>query len=310
MNPLQPPIETEFLTEKIKHLSDRDFIESFFSVINKQRVEIPFLLNRVQSELEDNWGEWNVVLKARKLGVSVLTGAKFLARILRMKNRNAVILSYDKEATQRALERTDWILNHLPFKVKPERESKNEFKIWDTNSKLLIGVAGTKAFGRGDDVTDLHVTEYAFWEDTTVMTGIMEALVPNAFVCVESTANGPTNAFAKLYRKAKKGGSKWKAHFFPWFSDPELSLPVPLGFVHTADEKQLKAKYGLSDSQLAWRRQKMADMEEPELFPQEYPANEEEAFVTLGDCVFNKKSLLNYEGIVTYPEMTGYLSYV
>ena len=50
-------------------------------------------------------------------------------------------------------------------------------------------------------------------------------------------------------------------------------------------------------------------MEDPELFPQEYPATDKEAFVTLGDCVFNKKSLLNYDGVVTYPETLGYLSY-
>jgi len=298
------------LEEKIKGLSDAEFIETFFKIVSKQRYEVPFLLNGIQKKLESSWGQWNVVLKARKLGVSILVGSKFLSRVLRKKNRNCVVLSYDKDATQRALERTNWTLNHLPFKIKPERESKNEFKIEETNSKLFIGVAGTKAFGRGDDITDLHIMEYSFWENTAAMTGIMEALVPGAFVVVESTANGPVNEFAKLYWKAAKGTTKWKAHFFSWFDDPELISKIPAGFVHSDEEKMLKVKYSLSDEQLAWRRMKIEEMTEPELFPQEYPANDKEAFVVLGDCVFNKRSLLNYESLVSYTEQVGELSFV
>lgn len=298
----------QLAVQTLQNCSDKEFIESFFSIVDKQRKEVPFLLNPVQAKLEEEWGQWNVVLKARKLGVSVLVGAKFLARILRFKNRNCVILSYDKDASLRMLERTNWILNHLPFKIKPERESVHEFKIHDTNSKLFIGVAGSKAFGRGDDVTDLHISEFSFWEDTTMFTGIMEALVPGAFVCVESTANGPANEFAKLYWKGAKGGSKWKSHFFPWFVDPELVEPLPAGFTHTEEEFNLKAKFDLTDEQIMWRRQKIADMTEPELFPQEYPATPEESFIILGNCVFDKKAVLNYERMVSYPEMVGYLS--
>lgn len=298
------------LLDAFQNLSDKDFCETYFLVIDKERREVPFIFNPVQKELEEAWGKFNVVLKYRKPGVSLQVQNKFLSRILRKKNRNAVVLSYDKDATQRQLERTAWTLNHLPFPVRLERESKQEFKILETNSKLFIGVAGSKAFGRGDDVTDLHISEYAFWENPKLITGILEALTTDAFVVVESTANGPTNDYAMLYRKGKVPGSDWKSHFFPWWIDKTLVHPVGKDFVHTDEEKELKVAYGLQDQQLAWRRWKIANMLEPELFPQEYPANDREAFLVLGDCVFSKSGLAALEKRVSEPNLVGELIHV
>lgn len=292
----------------LQGLSDKDFIETYFSCIDKDRKEVPFLFNKVQSALEASWGNFNIVLKYRKPGVSLQVQSKFLSRILRKKNRNAVVLSFDKESTQRQLERTNWTMNHLPLQFTPERESKQEFYIKETNSKLFMGVAGSKAFGRGDDITDLHISEYAFFENPNILTGIMEALTNDAFVVIESTANGPLNEYAKLYRKGKEGRSKWKSHFFPWWIDTTLSLVVPEGFVHTEEEIEIKKRFPLiTDGQLQWRRQKLLDMLEPELFPQEFPADDVEAFLVLGDCIFSKPGLKAYDSMVKEPNYVGEL---
>ena len=125
----------------------------------------------------------------------------------------------------------------------------------------------------------------------------------------ESRGKGPSNAFARLYKKGRDGGSKWKSHFFPWWIDPELEMEPELGFAVTEDEKDLMARYpAITLRKLAWRRDKMRNMEDPELFPQEYPASENDAFILLSNCVFNHKSLSNYDRIVREPERTGYLS--
>ena len=295
----------------LQNISDEDMIETMFSIIDKNRAEVPFILNKVQKQLGLEWSDWNVVLKYRKPGVSVYTQAKFLSRCLRKKNRNAVVLSFDKEAGSRMLDRTRWIIDHLPFKVSLDRESKNEFYVGETNSKMYIGTPGSKSFGRGDDITELHISEYAFFEDTSIMTGLMEALTNDAFVVIESTANGPTNEYAKLYRKAREGKSKWKAHFFPWWIDDELEMSPPPDFAHTEEEKDLLIKFPqLTNRKIFWRRNKLLNMAEPELFPQEFPASEQEAFLVLANCVFSRKSLLNYDHLVSDPDRRGDLVYV
>ena len=219
---MTPKIDPAKFESYLQNISDEVFIETFMSIVSKDRQEVPFLLNTVQSALAKSWADWNIVLKYRKPGVSLYTQAKFLSRVLRRRNRNAVVLSFDKTASMEMLDRTHRIVDRLPFKVHMDSESKNEFSIRETNSKFYVGTPGTKAFGRGSDVTDLHPSEYAFWEDTSIMTGVMEALTRDSFVVVESTANGPSNAFARLYKKGRDGGSKWKSHFFPWWIDPSL----------------------------------------------------------------------------------------
>lgn len=295
-----------------QELSDKDFAETFFTIVDKDRREIPLKSNVVQSELERAWSQFNVVLKYRKPGVSLWVQlVKILGRCLRFKNLNCAVLSFDKESTQMMLDRTYWTLAHLPkpFAIHLDRDSKNEFKIRETNSKMFIGSPGTKSFGRGSDLDIVHISEHAFWEDTGVITGVMEALTNDPFVVVESTANGPMNDFAKLYRKAAAGGSPWKAFFFPWWIDPMLERDLPLHFAHTEEEKDLLVKYPkMTDRKLAWRRWKISTMERAELFPQEYPASAEEAFIVMGDCVFNLKALANYDKLVRYPMQVGYLT--
>ena len=300
-------IYQQLAIEFYQKMDDREFIQSAFKIIDKDRKEVPFIFNTTQNKLWDNMADWNVVLKYRKPGISVMVQSIMLSRCIRKKNQNCVVLSFDKESTVRQLERTEWSLKHMPFNLSLARESKNEFKIEATNSKLFIGVAGSKAFGRGDDIDFLHVSELAWWENPEILYGILEALTPKAMVFVESTANGPVNEFARLYRKGKEGKSKWKSHFFPWWIDPELQMETPMHFVHTEEEIQVKAAYNLTDQQLAWRRWKIANMLEPELFPQEYPASDSEAFLVLGDCVFNKRALANYDRLVKDPMLVGEL---
>lgn len=141
------------------------------------------------------------------------------------------------------------------------------------------------------------------------MTGLMEALTNDHQVFIESTANGPTNLFAQLCRKARLSapGSDWIFHFFPWWIDPMLEANVPKDFIHTEDEKDLKVSLNLSDRKLAWRRQKKADMLEPDLFPQEFPATIDEAFLILGDCVFNSRAMAVYKKNVRLTEHVGYI---
>lgn len=295
------------LTEYFKSISEKDFIELFFSIVDKKRQEIPFKFNLVQKSIWDNLKKYNVVLKYRKPGVSVFVQCLMLASCLMKKNQNCVVLSYDRESTQRMLERTEWTLAHLPIDFTLERNSRNEFKIKETNSKLYIGTPGSKAFGRGDDITILHLSEIAWFDDTTAVTGLMEALTTDAKVFFESTANGNTNLFAQLVRKSQKAtkDSEWAFHFFPWWVESTFVLPVPSDFQHTEEEKELVALYKLTPAQLMWRRRKMDDMLEPELFEQEFPSSVEGAFLVLGDCIFKKRAIANYRKLVSEPVAIG-----
>ena len=54
----------------------------------------------------------------------------------------------------------------------------------------------------------------------------------------------------------------------------------------TAEEHDYAVRYGLDDEQMAWRRMKIAELGDADLFAQEYPATAAEAFRMSGHDSF------------------------
>jgi len=138
--------------------SDKDYIETCFSIVDKNSNRVPFLYNNIQKLIEQNMGQRTIIVKSRKLGCSSLILAKFTVASLIRDNTKAVVISHERKATQRLLDRVYYYLdNLLAVKPKLDRASAEEIKFVETNSSYWIGTAGSKAFGRGDDITHLHI---------------------------------------------------------------------------------------------------------------------------------------------------------
>ena len=284
-------------------INEQEYIEKFLWIVSKDTKEIPFKYNSVQQHIERSLtiGKSKgyrrfLILKARKQGASSLVLAKFLIRCLTLENRRAVVISHESGATQRLLGRVYSYIKSLFAPPPIDKESTKEISFTETKSSFYIGTAGSKAFGRGDDITDLHVSELDWWEHTDSLTGLLEACIPDAEVIVETTGNGFGSKFHGLWTKAKTGENEYYPIFVPWFLSDEYDRPdlVTAEFKLDDDEITLKQRYGLRDSQIAWRRWKLRTMDRPELFPQEYPANDMEAFLTSGNAVFDSSTLTDW----------------
>ena len=286
----------------------KEYIENFFYIVNKDRERVPFLFNNVQNKLYDRFTPWNLILKGRKPGVSSQILALWLTACMFDENTRAVVISHEKEATKRLLARVYYYIHNLAVPPSLEKESENGMRFTDTNSSFWIGTAGARAFGRGDDITHLHISEYDWWNNTDMLTGVLEACVPQAYVAIETTGNGFNSPFHQLWRRAKNKQSSHTPHFFGW-NDAETNIkPVTdKNFVLTTEETQLKKTYNLTDEQINWKRWKLRTMDKPELFPQEYPINDIEAFLFSGRSYFNTERLKLYLGNVEEPERVGYL---
>jgi len=263
-------------------------------VVNKQSKTVPFLFNKVQNFYEKVRTNFDFILKSRKLGMSTRIIAGDLWACSTKKNQHAVLLSHTDEASTKMLE--ERVKPMLKSCVIPlgavERSGHIYFPA--TNSRYYIGTAGSKSFGRGDDITRYHLSEYAHWENPQVITGIEEACVDGAVGRIETTANG-TNFAQMDWKKAVSGQSRYKGVFIPWFLDEEYQIPGAKISTPSEEERALMEAYNLTHAQLAWRREKIRTMTQPELFPQEYPANAEEAFLSSGRMVFDWVSLITHE---------------
>jgi hypothetical protein len=267
-------------------LTDKQYIESLFEIVDKKSEKVPFIYNPIQKRIDKslkvdpNRKIINIIIKARKQGVSSLILGKFSARGLRFQYRRAVTVSHEGEATQRLFQRARFYIDNLPHKPNLGTESKKELNYSDTQSTHYIGTAGAKSFGRGDDITELHVSELDWWENPDMLTGLIEACLPGALIIIETTGNGYGSKTHQMVMKALKGEADYNVIFIPWFESPEYSIEAPGDFEPSVSELNLMDKFNININQIYWRRCKIRDMDAPELFPQEYPATIEEAFLT------------------------------
>jgi hypothetical protein len=278
----------------------RYFVETFLWIIDKERRRVPLLFNPAQEAYYNAKTARDLILKARKEGFSTLIEALFLHACLFKPNVHAVTMAHTLDDTVIHLERVKQFvetmgLENTPIAPDVDKANMREISFPRTNSRYWIGTAGSKAFGRGRDITHLHLSEVAHYEDQTVLTAVMEACVPKAEIKMETTANGVGELFYKLWEQANdaNSGSPWKPHFFAWFEDPTNRLPLPQGVPvrWNALESRMIKQYGLDDQQAYWYRQKRLGMVDQSKMPQEYPSNAQEAFLASGRHVFNLGAL-------------------
>lgn len=287
--------------EILSRLRDpRYFIERFFHIVDKSRVRVPFKFNRPQTRYYDTRTNFDLILKARKEGFSSLIEALWLHACMFGEYVRAVTMSHEMESTKRHFDRVRYFLDNMgvkdkKFEIELDEESQKQISFSGSQSSYWIGTAGAKAFGRGDDITHLHLSEVAHYDNQDVLTGALEACVPKALRVMETTANGVGEAFHKLWKEAKdpQSGSKWHPHFFSWFEDPTNRLPLPqhINFRLSSSEQLMQKQYNLDLEQVNWYRNKRLEMPDKEKMPQEYPSTDQEAFLSSGRPCFNQARL-------------------
>lgn len=261
----------------------------------------PFLLNKAQlhihQQLEFQRGQTGkvraLILKGRQQGVSTLIGARYYHRVTHSFGCQAFILTHALDATQNLYKMAQRFYENTPAPVKAQVTTSNAkeliFGLLDSGYKL--GTAENKSVGRSATIQLLHGSEVGFWNNAAEHAkGIMQA-VPNAThteIILESTANGVGNFFHQQWQLAEAGLSEYVAIFVPWFWQDEYSVTVSDDFTTTQEEDELKELYGLSNGQIAWRRNKIQEfsvngMDGVKAFHQEYPCIADEAFTLTGE---------------------------
>ena len=293
----------------------REYIESSLKIKTKSGEVRPFRLNAAQCRLYDEAKAQAdagkpvrlIVLKARQLGFSTLTEALIFHACATRKNVNALIVAHREDATANLFRMSRLFYDELPPPLKPMVKGSNSQELVFENpsrskgnspglrSRLRCATAGGKGIGRSDTLQYVHLSEYAFWPEGTegkaaTIAGILQAVpsLPGTMVVIESTANGYED-FKERWDAAVAGENDFKAVFFPWFENPDYTMPPTPGTEWLPEERSLMERYGLSPGQLQWRRWCIANNcgGDRNMFRQEYPATPEEAFLHSGTGVFD-----------------------
>ena len=286
---------------------------------------LKFKLNKIQVKLDKTIEKQRalnkpvrlVILKARQEGVSTYTEGKFFQLTSTQPNIKTVIMAHIEDSTTLLFNMSKLFLDELPTEVIPMVKSNNKQELLfenptnDINTKkenpglksnMRMITAKGKSAGRGGTIQYLHISELAFMPSPKeTMLGVMQSVpnTSNSIVIVESTANGIGDYFYELYTNAKKGLNDFIPIFFAWFEHEDYQIPLEEGekLELTDEEIELQLAYNLSPEQIKWRRWSIRNNcnGDEELFKQEYPSNDNEAFLSSGRPVFNHNKCEYYK---------------
>ncbi len=305
-------------------INTKNYIENYIKIRDKKNNIVPLVLNEPQLKYYNVIKEMYrqrkpiriIILKARQMGFSTETEAVIFKNVVTHHNYNAGIVAHKEDSTTNLFNMSKRMLEYLPDEIKPEQKKSNAKELVFNNdqgtgldSRIKCMTAGGKGIGRSDTFTALHLSELAFWEGDkkATMTGLLQAVpnTPDSMIIIESTANG-YEYFKEMWDRAVAGKSDFYPLFIGWNELKEYSMPYT-GFDLTQEERELKEQYNLTLDQLTWRRWCIQNNCSGDInqFKQEYPICPEEAFLSTGNCYFNKENIINRINTAPEPLVRG-----
>lgn len=305
-------------------INTKAYIENYIKIRDKKGNVVPLKLNEPQLKYYNIIRKLYIerkpiriiILKARQMGFSTETEAIIFKNVVTHHNYNAGIVAHKEDSTTNLFNMSKRMLEYLPEDIKPEQKKSNAKELVFNNSegtgldsKIKCMTAGGKGIGRSDTFTALHLSELAFWEGNKkeTMTGLLQAVpnTPESMIIIESTANG-YEYFKEMWDRAVAGKSDFYPLFIGWNELKEYSMPYT-GFKLTKEEVDLQEQYNLTLEQLTWRRWCIENNCSGDInqFKQEYPICPEEAFLSTGNCYFNKENIISRINNVPNPIIRG-----
>lgn len=282
--------EEQILREK---LQDREWrLNNLYYIKNKQGKKVLFKMNWAQMRLYENRWYYNVILKARQLGMTTFIMIYFLDACLFNSNHNAGVIAHtEKDAIKLFDEKIQYAYDNLPYwlrKLRPADQANARTMKFSNGSMITVGTSLRSGTFQKLLVSELGKLSAKFPERAKeVKTGALNTVEEGQQIWIESTAEGKTGLFYDICTTAKKlleAGKQLtklepRLHFFSWFDDPGYCLDdeqTALTVITSDMEDYFKDYPHLTAGQKAWYANKKKTQGDD--MTQEYPGTFDEAF--------------------------------
>lgn len=280
----------------------------------------------VKAQMDEGRPARVIVLKSRRALISSYCEALGYWYTSTREQSEGIILAQKVETTEEIFALVDgfYLLDErkvLGLRPLTENSNRRELRFGNPNKKsrdaepglqsgLRITSADAKDPGRGGTYHFVHASEVAYWDKDDAWQAVGTALTraPGTIGIMESTANGQGGLFAETYWGAKagrgvsdrkgRGANEFTAIFLPWFDDGKNRLALTPEELNRFDyaspaEMRYAERWKLTPEQVMWRRQTIASPQcfkpgvlRENVFQQEYPSHDEEAFLSSGKHFF------------------------
>jgi|GEM_PF-633228 len=321
-------LQCDAATQVVMGMARRDpgvWFETYGRIVNKDGVLEKPRINTLQRRVLETWLYCQerglpcsiILCKPRQKGSSTWATSLcyHICRTSTKETRACIIGGLDKQV--------DSLWNIL------DTLAQNDACVWGNGTaevqadKAMLGkglilreTAGNPEAGRAHTFRVGIITELARWRNNgvrnaaKVLSGFLACCPrrPGTLRIIESTAQGIGGEFHSRYWKAlplreflagRRNTSGFVRIFAAWYEFPDSWVDLDpdekelLEADLSDEEREMRARYDLDLEQLAWRRETIeAECDgDPDKFKQEYPANENEAFLSSGRPRFNRAGL-------------------
>jgi hypothetical protein len=309
-------------------INTKSYIEEFVKIRDKNSHIVPFILNAPQLRLYDIISQQAkkrqpiriIILKARQMGFSTVTGGVILKNTATKQNVTSAIVAHKEDSASNLFNMYKLMYDNLPLEIKPTKKASNAKELifnndnnTGLNSRIRCMTAGAQGIGRSFTINYLHISELAFWEGNPKETllGLFQAVpnTPDSMIIIESTANG-FETFKDMWDAAVNGESDFYPLFVGWNELEQYQMPYD-GSILSPEEVELMNRYHLTREQIMWRRWCIKNNcgGDVDMFKQEYPITPQEAFLATGRCVFNQENIENRLNNLPEPIRRGEFKY-
>ena len=200
------------------------FIKKYGVIQHPIEGKIPFLLYDFQEKTLSEFIEhdYNIVLKARQLGMSTLVAAYSLWLMTFRSDKNILVIATKQDTAKNLVTKVRVMHANLPSWLKQPCVEDNKLSLRYKNGSQVKAVSSKEEAGRSEALSLLILDEAAFIEKIDqIWTSAQQALATGGRCITLSTPNGVGNWFHRTWMDAEDSVNKFNYIRLHWSLHPD-----------------------------------------------------------------------------------------
>ena len=200
------------------------FLKKYAVIQHPMKGKVPFALYPFQesslNQFKDN--NYNIILKARQLGISTLTAGYALWMMTFQSDKNILVIATKQDTAKNLVTKIRVMHANLPSWVRSGCVEDNKLSLRYSNGSQVKAISSTEDAGRSEALSLLVIDEAAFIDKIdTIWTAAQSTLSTGGQCIALSTPNGVGNWFHRTWVGAEEGTNDWNMIKLHWTVHPE-----------------------------------------------------------------------------------------
>ena len=200
------------------------FLKKYAVIQHPMKGKVPFALYPFQEDSIRDFkhNKYNIILKARQLGISTLTAGYSLWMMTFQTDKNILVIATKQDTAKNLVTKIRVMHSNLPSWVRSKCVEDNKLSLRYSNGSQVKAVSSTDDAGRSEALSLLVIDEAAFVDKIDTIWTAAQATLTTGGQCIAlSTPNGVGNWFHKTWVGAEEGSNDWNFIKLHWTCHPD-----------------------------------------------------------------------------------------